>query len=192
MNSLKAIEKDALRRRQTYKAVLSNPYVNEEHLWPRVADQALVVQLLQKHVLNKVAQLRAMGTPLDQWPLRVHTEFNDIYNWLQDAAPGSSALLFACNKDADIPQVLMQQVPLLAAVSKCAVTLVQLPRGSLATVQKSIGLPCGLLLLPQEHADPAFMKQVAALTDPQDAPWLQATEYKPADVKLVKSSAPLK
>ena len=192
MSSLKAIEKDAVRRRQTYKAVLSNPFVNEEHLWPHVSDQALVMQLLQKHVLNKVAQLSAMGTPRDQWPLQVFTDFNEIYKLLQEAAPRSRALLFACNKDADVAQVIMQQVPMLAAVSQCDVTLVQLPRNSLATIQKALALPCGLLFLPGEHADPAFVQQVSKLTEKQDAPWLTALSYKPTDVKLVKSSAPLK
>ncbi|SMN19528.1 similar to Saccharomyces cerevisiae YNL282W POP3 Subunit of both RNase MRP and nuclear RNase P [Maudiozyma saulgeensis] len=192
MSSLKAIDKRVAKRRQVYKAVLSNPFVNEEQLWPHVKDQQLVQELLQKHVLNKLQHLREMNIPKQEWPFDSITDFNEVYSYLSQKDSNEEVLLFVCNKDPDVPSVMLQQIPLMSYISSIKVTLIQLPKGSLAMIQKFIDLPYGLLLLPTKHLDPIFLQQIHEQVLKQDLPWLAPLKYKSTDIKLVKSSAPLK
>ncbi|CAB4253580.1 similar to Saccharomyces cerevisiae YNL282W POP3 Subunit of both RNase MRP and nuclear RNase P [Maudiozyma barnettii] len=194
MSSLKAIDKRIAKRRQVYKAVLSNPFVNEEQIWPHVKNQQLVQELLQKHVLNKVQHLQQMKVAKEEWPFDLITDFNKIYAYLEQNEPeqAKEALLFVCNKDQDVPLVMLQQIPLMSYISSTQTTLVQLPKGSLGNIQKFIDLPYGILLLPAEHLDPVFLQQIHEQVAKQIVPWLAPLKYKSTDVKLAKSSAPLK
>lgn len=189
-NSLREADKKVARRRQVYKPVLSNPFTNEEQLWPHVEDQQLVLQLLQNTVLNKLPHLS--GTDRAQWPFDIVTDFNDIYNYLNNGE-NELDLLFVCNRDPDVPSVVLQQIPLLTFVSAHDTTLIQLPRGSLAMIQQYIDLPYGMLLIQDNgKIDQKFIDQMKEQVGTQSLPWLEQSKYVQAQVKLVKSTAPLK
>ena len=194
MNSLKAADKRIAKRRQVYKTILSNPFVNEEQIWPRVLNQQHVIELLQKYVLNKLQHLIELKIDKTEWPFTIITNFNKIYKIFSDnniKSYGNQMILFVCNKDSEVPLVMLQQLPLLTSMSQKDIILVQLPKGTLSILQKYIALPYGLLLLPTNQLDPIFVNQIIEQVSKQNLKWLKPLKYKQTDIKLIKSSAPL-
>lgn len=194
MSSLKATDKRIAKRRQVYKTILSNPFVNEEHIWPHVSNQQFVIELLQKYILNKLQHLIDMNVDKSQWPFTIMTDFNKIYKCISGSDISTNynkMILFVCNKDPDVPLVMLQQIPLLTSMSQKEIILIQLPKGTLTLLQKYIDLPYGMLLLPTNQLDPIFVNQIQEQVSKQDLAWLKPLKYKHTDIKLVKSSAPL-
>lgn len=195
MNSLKAVDKRIAKRRQVYKAILSNPFVNEEQIWPHVSNQQLVIELLQKYVLNRLQHLIEMKVDRTQWPFTIITDFNKIYKTISEtditSSYGNQMILFVCNKDPEVPLVMLQQIPLLTCMSQKDIILTQLPKGTLPLLQKYIDLPYGILLLPTNQLDPVFVNQIKEQVSNQNLKWLKPLKYKQTDIKLIKSSAPL-
>ncbi|CCK72588.1 Pop3p KNAG_0K02250 [Huiozyma naganishii CBS 8797] len=193
-SSLRAIEKKVALRKQVYKTVLGSPFVNEAHMWPRVQDQAVVLELLKGTVLNKCVHLQ--GVERGQWPLDVATDYNEIVKLL-GAAGGPQeldAILFVCPRDSGIPPVLLQQVPLMCYTSRGTVTLVQLPQGShKLLLAEPLYCKEGLLLVHcNDKLDGKFVAAVRDKTDPLRFPWLDGIAYQRTDLKLLKTTAPLK
>lgn len=196
--SLKSLDKQHAQRRQTYRAVLDNPFTNEGSLWPHVRDQQQVWELIQTVLLARCRALADAEVPASEWPLGVTTSFNKIISMLQgendnnDQAKGP-LLLLVCNKDHGVSSVVLQQIPLLTYMSPYAVTLVQLPRGALPTIQTQLKSECpeGLLLTWGEELQ-SLLTQIATKIDPPQLPWLDHVRFEPTALKLLKTTAPLK
>lgn len=195
--SLKNLDKQHAQRRQTYRAVLDNPFTNEGSLWPHVRDQQQVWELIQTTLLARCKALSDAELPTSEWPLGITTSFNEIVSHLQsdgnDESGRSPLLLLVCNKDPGVSSIVLQQIPLLAYMSSAKVTLVQLPRGSLATIQAQLKSDCteGLLLAWGDEIR-SLVEQVAAKMDTSQLPWLDRVRFEPTALKLLKTTAPLK
>ncbi|CCD22755.1 Pop3p NDAI_0A06000 [Naumovozyma dairenensis CBS 421] len=201
-NSLKALDKKIAKRRQVYKPLLDSPFIRESNYWPRIKDQKIVTHLLQNSILNKCKHFESSSIPRSEWPWDILFDFNEIISFLSSTDShdkDDSAILFVCNKDQDIPAILLQQIPILCYLSQRKVSLIQLPRGSLQMFQEAItdrAIDNGLLLLRgNSKLDSSFVRQIEYSieedTNPLTIPWLESLKYKPSDIKLVKSSMPL-
>ncbi|CAR26315.1 hypothetical protein ZYGR_0H01240 [Zygosaccharomyces rouxii] len=197
--SLKNLDKQYAQRRQTYRAVLDNPFTNEGSLWPHVKDQQQVWELIQTILLARCRALADAEVPAPEWPLGITTSFNEIVTLLQhenddnDQSNRSPLLLLVCNKDHGVSSVVLQQIPLLAYMSPRKVTLVQLPRGALATIQTQLKSDCteGLLLAWGDELQ-SLVNQITAKIDQPQLPWLDQVKFEPTALKLLKTTAPLK
>lgn len=197
--SLKSLDKQHAQRRQTYRAVLDNPFTNEGSLWPHVRDQQQVWELIQTVLLTRCRALADAEVPASEWPLGVTTSFNKIISLLQgedsnsDQAEEGPLLLLVCNKDRGVSSVMLQQIPLLTYMSPYAVTLVQLPRGALPAIQTQLKSDCpeGLLLTWGGELQ-SLLTQIATKIDPPHLPWLDHVRFEPTALKLLKTTAPLK
>lgn len=194
--SLKNLDRQLAQRRQTYRAVLDNPFTNEGALWPHVNDQQHVWELIQTSILARSAVLGTL--PVHEQPVHIITDFNEIVSHLQreqsgDEADKSQELLLACHRDPEVPTVILQQVPLLVYMSPRNVTLVPLPRGALSTAQRQLqqSLETGLILVTGKEID-SLASQIAAKVDKPRLPWLDRLRFEPTALKLLKTSAPLK
>ncbi|EDO17964.1 hypothetical protein Kpol_1054p10 [Vanderwaltozyma polyspora DSM 70294] len=190
-NSLKALDKKIAKRRQVYRPILDNPYTNEGKLWPIVEDQHIVWELLQSTILSKCKNL----TIDDEWPWDISYSFNDIVSILSGTDESNSpVLLFVCNKDAGVPSVLLQQVPLLCYTSKVKVTLVQLPRNSLQVILDSLPIDNfdGMLLLKcNSKINSNFTDLILSKVAPLNFPWLDNLKYEPSNIKYLNTSMPI-
>ncbi|CAI4035845.1 hypothetical protein SMKI_14G0540 [Saccharomyces mikatae IFO 1815] len=185
--SLKSLDKKVAKRRQVYKPVLDNPFTNEAHMWPHVHDQPLVWQLLQCSILNKLAHIQSK----DDYPWELYTEFNDIVQYLSSEGGSSDPVcLFVCNKDPDVPLVLLQQIPLLCYMAPMVVKLVQLPKSAMA-IFKPVSKYGMLLLRCDDRVDRKFVSQIQKNVDPLRFPWLDAVKYQRTSVKLLKTTVPI-
>ncbi|CAI4049350.1 Pop3p SKDI_14G0520 [Saccharomyces kudriavzevii IFO 1802] len=185
--SLKSLDRKIAKRRQVYKPVLDNPFTNEAHLWPHVRDQPLIWQLLRSSILNKLAHIQSG----EEYPWELYTEFNDIVQYLRsDQGNTDPVCLFVCNRDPDVPLVLLQQIPLLCYMAPMAVKLVQLPKNAMATF-KSVSKYGMLLLRCDDRVDKKFVSQIEKNVDPLQFPWLNAVKYQPTSVKLLKTTVPI-
>ncbi|CAI4049342.1 hypothetical protein SKDZ_14G0500 [Saccharomyces kudriavzevii ZP591] len=185
--SLKSLDRKIAKRRQVYKPVLDNPFTNEAHLWPHVHDQPLIWQLLRSSILNKLAHIQSG----EEYPWELYTEFNDIVQYLRsDQGNTDSVCLFVCNRDPDVPLVLLQQIPLLCYMAPMAVKLVQLPKNAMATF-KSVSKYGMLLLRCDDRVDKKFVSQIQKNVDPLQFRWLNAVKYQPTSVKLLKTTVPI-
>lgn len=187
--SLKAIEKHAAQRRQVYKPVLDNPFTNEAHLWPHVTEQQFVWDLVQATVLSKIGNFSEVAK--DQWPWDLSVEYNEIVRFLESQS--AEVFLFACNRDAMVSSVLLQQVPLMCQMSECEVTLVQLPKGSLQVLQRCLpAAKDGLLMLQcNKKLNCNFVAQIKTRVDKLQFPWLDSVKYRPTSIGLVRTTVPL-
>lgn len=185
--SLKSLDRKIAKRRQVYKPVLDNPFTNEAHLWPHVHDQPLIWQLLRSSILNKLAHIQSG----EEYPWELYTEFNDIVQYLRsDQGNTDSVCLFVCNRDPDVPLVLLQQIPLLCYMAPMTVKLVQLPKNAMATF-KSVSKYGMLLLRCDDRVDKKFVSQIEKNVDPLQFRWLNAVKYQPTSVKLLKTTVPI-
>ncbi|CCF56255.1 hypothetical protein KAFR_0A08210 [Kazachstania africana CBS 2517] len=191
-NSLKAVEKRVAKRRQVYRPILQSPFVNEEHQWPLVKDQAFVLEVLKTSILSKCQHLQEV--PMPEWPWSMLVEYNDIVGYLSGKEDDDAldVLLFVCNKEPDVPGVMLQQIPLLSYMSSHRVTIVQLPKGSLPIINRLVELPYGMLLLKcDSKLDPSFQRQIESQVSPVEGgfPWLDNLKYSATKVKLIKTTA---
>ncbi|CCE66271.1 hypothetical protein TPHA_0P01130 [Tetrapisispora phaffii CBS 4417] len=193
-NSLKAINKKISKRKQVYKPLLDNPFTNESQVWPHVNDQQLVWELLQSDVLSVCKRLK--DSDRSEWPLDVAFTFNEINEYLCNNDKDEEVLMFACNRDQGVPSVLLQQVPLIAYMSKTKVTLIQLPRNSAQVIVDS--LPLGddsfdgfLMVRCNEKINAHFMRTIKSKVSEQKIPWLTNLKYQKANIKLVKTTIPM-
>lgn len=186
MNSLKQTQRASAQRKQVYKPILDNPYTDEAHLWPRVSDPALVAELTRRHVIAPLAHARSMALAP---PLDVQVGFNQVVEYLETAPAGTRALLFACTRDG-APAVLFAQLPVLARVSACEVTLIQLPRGSNAVLGECCEGHDGLLLVVENaKLDGQFAARLRECAGEQNAaPWLKFAESR---LGVLATSVPL-
>ncbi|GAV52295.1 hypothetical protein ZYGR_0AG02860 [Zygosaccharomyces rouxii] len=197
--SLKNLDKQHAQRRQTYRTVLDNPFTNEGSLWPHVRDQQQVWELIQTVLLARCRALADAEVPTSEWPIGITASFNEIVSLLQgekdDNAQSNRGpfLLLVCNKDHGVSSVVLQQIPLLAYMSPHRVTLVQLPRGALPTIQTQLKSDCseGLLLTWGDELQ-SLVNQIAAKMDLPQLPWLDHVRFEPTALKLLKTTAPLK
>ncbi|CAD6641830.1 HN1_G0009840.mRNA.1.CDS.1 [Saccharomyces cerevisiae] len=185
--SLKSLDKKIAKRRQVYKPVLDNPFTNEAHMWPRVHDQPLIWQLLQSSIINKLVHIQSK----ESYPWELYTDFNEIVQYLSGAHGNSDPVcLFVCNKDPDVPLVLLQQIPLLCYMAPMTVKLVQLPKSAMDTF-KSVSKYGMLLLRCDDRVDKKFVSQIQKNVDLLQFPWLNAIKYRPTSVKLLKTTVPI-
>lgn len=182
-----------------YKPILESPFTNELNSWPHLKDQKFVVQLLKNTILNKCKHLNESSVPISQWPWDILINYNEIVSYLSKTEPSCNVILFVCNKDQDIPSILLQQIPILSYISKTKVTLVQLPKGSLDLLRDAIrdkDIDNGLLLIQcNDKLDSTFLTQIESQMDTNEQaskfPWLDNLQYKPTNIKLLKSTIPL-
>ena len=194
--SLKNLDRQLAQRRQTYRAVLDNPFTNEGCLWPHVNDQQHVWELIQTSILSRYSALAKV--PVHERPLLIITDFNEIVSHLQkggttDELNEEKELLLVCHKDQDVPAVTLQQVPLLVYMSQKNVTLVPLPKGAFPKSQRLLQQPLdsGLMLVRGPEIQ-SLASQIAAKVDKSRLPWLDRLRFEPTALKLLKTSAPLK
>ncbi|KAM3164549.1 POP3-like protein [Lachancea thermotolerans] len=171
MSSLKEIQQNTARRKQVYKPILDNPFTDEAHMWPYVRDQPLVAELVRSHVIEPLAHAHAMKL---QGTLNAHFGFNSVVQYLEAPPTSDSVFLFVCNRDS-VPSVLLSQIPILAQVSSCDITLVPLPRGTSDSLGACTSADHdGLLLVVQDgQFDPHIATQLSAHVDHvKEKPWL--------------------
>lgn len=188
--SLKEVDKKLAKKRQVYRPVLDNPFTNERALWPRVADQRFVWELLYTTVLSRIEGLA--DVPVSEWPWDLESEYNGIVEVLEKGS--DEVVLYVCNRDPGVSSVLLQQVPLLCYMSECRVTLVQLPSGSLEAIRQALAsspLRCedGLLLLRcNDKISRSFCDQMAQQVEQLQFPWLEGVRHLPAPVRQLRTS----
>ncbi|AMD22111.1 HGL229Cp [Eremothecium sinecaudum] len=196
MESLSKVQKRIAKKKQVYKPILENPYTNEGEMWPRVSDQALVVELLNNYVLRPLKHAAEMEG--SQCPVEVVAGFNPVMECLvADGPDGTDAardmLLFVCNKDGT-PSVLLSQIPIAAYMARGNVTVVQLPKGTLSKFDECLvgTVHDGLLLVPVIKAlDPSFVSNVKKCVQDRKLQWLDPLKYRPASTKLLATTRPL-
>ncbi|SCU81433.1 LAMI_0B06216g1_1 [Lachancea mirantina] len=187
MSSLKQLSRSGPRK-QTYTPILNNPFTQEAHLWPHIENHRLVAEVVKSHVTAPLALARDLR---QQAPFDALCGFNSIVQHLENPPlPTSPVFLFVCNKDVN-SEILLAQIPILARVSRCQVTLVALPRGFVANFDACDPHHDGFLLVIDNDK---FDRQIAAklrqnVPEPTILPWLQ---YEPAKISLVASTTPVR
>ena len=214
-SSLKAVNQKIAKKKQVYKPILANPFTNESQLWSscRPSDPDLLLHhILQRSILSKYKLLRSSEVPVEQWPFRLLTDYNEIIQFLSESGNTSSdnndkAVLFVCNRDTnDVPLVLLQPVPLLASLTtRVQVITVSLPVGAYSMINESLGGSSTssrssplLLLLPPTTFDSGnsnWQRLVKQITDllPRDSqsqspslfPWIEKLKFQRAKLKLI-------
>ena len=217
-SSLKAVNQKIAKKKQVYKPILANPFTNESQLWSscRPSDPDLLLHhILQRSILSKYKLLRSSEVPVEQWPFRLLTDYNEIIRFLSESGNTSSnndkAVLFVCNRDTnDVPLVLLQPVPLLASLTtRVQVITVSLPVGAYSMINESLGSSTStspqsssssplLLLLPpttndNDSGNSNWQRLVKQITDllPRDSPspslfpWIEKLKFQRAKLKLI-------
>ena len=214
-SSLKAVNQKIAKKKQVYKPILANPFTNESQLWSscRPSDPDLLLHhILQRSILSKYKLLKSSEVPVEQWPFRLLTDYNEIIRFLSENGNTSSnnddkAVLFVCNRDTnDVPLVLLQPVPLLASLTtRVQVITVSLPVGAYSMINESLGGSSTssqssslLLLLPpttndNDSGNSNWQRLVKQITDllPRDSPspslfpWIEKLKFQRAKLKLI-------
>lgn len=205
MTSIVDVEK---KRRTVFKPLLDNPFPQAEFPFIDSAIQSQILEflLLQLQEIKKFNDLKTQKfTPNEPECLKhITLGFNSTVKVLEAQAKSKFKktplnttplkYVFVCKPDIE-PPLITQQFPTLCYTSSTEsniVKLIALPRGSMSKIEEALGKPTGIIGMESFEGISSSFKDLLDDVPDVKVPWLENMSYQALNVKMLKTTAPIK